>query len=149
MCCFVEKLIYLYRDRPGSAVRKHIPAIVYFPTLFDGWLRSYETLKKQGIISKAALKKINWYIPDMVTCHYREGGTTSELCAVLEKYIERLECEGFCEEKAKNWQDKVNSWYIVKQRCIGLAIRFSQCLSLVPAYRKAKEKRRYTIPLDR
>ena len=147
-CCFVEKLIYLYRDRPGSAVRRHIPAVVYFPTLFDGWFRSYEKLKDDGIISKSALKKINWYIPDMVECHYRDGGSTAQLSAVLQKYIDRLEQEGFCEEKTRNWKKQISCTYIVKQRCIGVAIRLSKWLRCIPAYRKIKERKRYPIPME-
>lgn len=68
ICCFYEQLVYLYRDRPGSAVRRFIPAIEYYTTLFDGWIQSHKFLEARGFVSECTygIKKI-WFNPISVS----------------------------------------------------------------------------------
>lgn len=147
-CCFYERLVYLYRDRPGSAVRRFIPAIEYYTTLFDGWIQSHQFLKDQGFESKCTYGAIKWYLKDLVQSHFRQNGSRELLESTLQKYSDCLDVDGPEDQKAKLYLEQFSQKYELKQRLIGKLIKIAGIRNRIPLLREMKNRRRYTIPLE-
>ena len=147
-CTFSKCLMYLYRDRPGSAVRQTISAIKYYTTLFDGWIQSHTFLREHGFESKCTYGAIKWYLNDLVQAHYRQHGSRIELELALQKYSDCLDVDGPEDEKAHLWLEQFSKSYELKQRIIGSFVKVASIRNSIPLLRRIKDKRRYPIPIE-
>ena len=148
-CCFYEQLVYLYRDRPGSTVRRFISPVEYYMTLFDGWIQSHQFLEARGFISGCTYGAIKWYTKDLVQAHFREHGSREELIEALQKYAFCLDVDGPEEQKAKIFVDQFDWKYEHKQRMIGTILKIGGLRNQIPFLRAIKDKQRYPIPLEK
>ena len=147
-CCFCERLIYVYRTRPGSAVRRSIPAIEFYTPLFDGWIKSHHFLEERGFVSGCTYGGIKYYIGDLVNAHFQEFGDREALVPVLEKYASCLDVDEPNNKKAQAFLERYTKGYEFKQHVIGLRNILACLLKRIPFVRSLKEKRFYTIPLE-
>ena len=148
-CCFEERLIYIYRDRPGSAVNTPIPAVEYYTILFDGWIQSHQFLEARGFVSGCTYGAIKWYMEIFVRTHFREHGSREELIEALQKYAFCLDVDGPEEQKAKIFVDQFDWKYEHKQRMIGTILKIGGLRNQIPFLRAIKDKQRYPIPLEK
>lgn len=149
-CCFVEKLVYLYRNRPGSAIKSRINAIGYYTTLFDEWIKTQHFLGEHGFTGTTSPGAIKWYMNDMCIEHFREYGSRAELLDAIAEYADYLELDDHLSptEKAHKYLERYSRRYEYKQRLLGTILRAARRLSRIPVVGFIRDIRRYNIPIE-
>ena len=149
-CCFTENLMYVYRNRPNSAVHQRAPAITRYTDLFEGFIKTHAFLAHNGFVGKSTHGIIQWYLNDMCIEHFREQGTRKELLKCLEKYSDYMGINDniLPEEKVKRYMSRYPQSVEYTQRLIGIAACVARKLSRISFIAAIRDRKRYPIIME-
>lgn len=148
-CLFVERLVYVYRNNPDSAVKQTVSAISQYTELFEGYIKTHEFLLKNGFDGKSAQGAITWYLNDMCIAHFRQNGTRQELFKVLVQYADYIDIYEVKtdEEKANAYLSRYSKRFEYMQNLYGFVFKWGRNLMRLSCVKSIRNRRRYPFEL--
>lgn len=155
--CLKDKLFYLYRINPMSAVHIRDVGILYFLPIIDSYLQLNQDMRRwknenRDEFNEGAIMA-RWYLMDMIEEHYQHGGKIEELKDIFyhnKQYVELLNDESVGDrhvtERWKKLQQNHREVY-VKNRIYGYVYRWCRLLTKSRLLVKFFEKKKYPIRL--
>lgn len=152
--CLVNRLMYLYRQNPLSAVHTRPFGIQYYVPIINTWIQTDDMMAEYANVHGGELREgyilARIYIMDLLDEHYRLGGKPQELKEVFlsnKKFIELWHTKSGSEKLRKRFKFVEDHPVIhrVWNKTYGIVWRFLLKIKKTKIARYVVEKRRYTI----